>query len=791
MNLKRIGVLLLGAVSLWPGWQAALAQKPGSTYSENYETITDDGAWCWFSDPRAIYVGNQVIGGYVDKEGSIWAFSYDVDTREKKYFKLYNKLDYDDHANPSFMKLPDNRIVSFFSAHGGTTHSPIFYRITKRPADISEWDELQQVSPKIKGQMGYCYTNAAQLADEGGKTYLFFRGCNFKPCFISTTDFKNWSEPSTLVLDDPGSYVRPYMKVTNNGKDKIFFAFTDDHPRNTPYNSIYFAYYRDGKYYKADGTVIEKQDGEALTPSRCDKVYDAHPTVEKAWIWDVAFDKDENPVIVYARFSRVSPAHSYWYARWDGKQWVNRKITNAGYWFQRQNYTKERMEYECDYSGGVYLDHENPDIVYTSRPRGDIFEIERWQTVDGGAHWTTEAVTSGSDRDNVRPFVIRGHQPGQPSLLWMYNYKYPTFRSYHSAIRIDQRQASFTADFRKSAVEKVARAVADWQIEAFAGNPNARDSRGWIAGALYIGMFDWAQLSNDTKYTTWLKRLFGRQSWQVGNRMYHADDICVAQTYLDMYAKYKEPYMIIPSQARMDWVLEHPSKGSLNLNYGNASTLERWSWCDALFMAPPAYARMYVLTGEKKYMKFADAEYKATYEHLYDRDEHLFFRDANYFKKREKNGQKIFWGRGNGWVMGGLAEILKTLPVTDKKFRPFYVQLYREMAARLLSLQSADGFWRASLLDVESYPAPETSATGFITYALAYGINAGLLPADEYLPAVRKGWAALVASVRGDGKLGWVQPVGADPRKVTEGMTELYGTGAFLMTACEVYRLSE
>lgn len=791
MKRKTIGALLFSVMGLFVGNQTAVAQQTEPTFSENYETITDDGAWCWFSDPRAIYVGNQIVGGYVDKEGSIWSFSYDVNTREKKYFKLYDKLDYDDHANPSFMKLLDNRIISFFSAHGGTTNSPIYYRMTKRPGDISEWTELQEVSPKIPGRTGFCYTNAAQLSDEGGKIYLFFRGPNFKPCFISTNDFKTWSEPATLVLDDPGDNVRPYMKVANNGKDKIFFAFTDDHPRNTPKNSIYFAIYRNGKYYRADGTKIAKEAGEALTPSRCDKVYDAGKTWEKAWIWDVAFDKNENPVIVYARFSKMYPAHSYWYARWDGKQWVNCKITNAGHWFQRQDYKKERMEYECDYSGGVYLDHENPNVVYTSRPQNDIFEIERWETNDGGKNWKTEAVTQGSDRDNVRPFVIRGYKPGQPSVLWMYNYKYPGFRAYHSAIRLNRRNANFSADLKKGEVEKVARSVADWQIGAFAKNPHARESRGWITGALYVGMFDWAELSKDEKYMKWLERTFNRQAWQVGNRMYHADDICVAQAYLDMYGKFKKEEMIIPSRARMDWVIEQQPDGSMNINYGDASTLERWSWCDALFMAPAAYVRMYMQTGDKKYVKFADKEFKATYEHLYDKDEHLFYRDATYFDKREKNGKKVFWGRGNGWVMGGLTEILKTLPASDKKYRPFYESLFKEMSARLLKLQCADGYWHASLLDPDSYPAPETSATGFITYALAYGINAGLLPADEYLPAVKKGWNALVVAVRGDGKLGWVQPVGADPRKVKEDMTEMYGVGAFLMTACEIHQMSK
>lgn len=344
---------------------------------------------------------------------------------------------------------------------------------------------------------------------------------------------------------------------------------------------------------------------------------------------------------------------------------------------------------------------------------------------------------------------------------------------------------------QRTDVMQVAKKVVDWQIKVFKDNPYSQDSKGWIAGALYMGMFDWAELSGDDVYFNWLKKIFGRQYWQVGDRMYHADDVCVAQTYLDLYTKYKEKKMIIPTLARIDWVIANPSMGSMELDYSKPDTYERWSWCDALFMAPGVYTRLYTLTGDKKYMKYAHKEFLTTYNHLYDQEEHLFFRDSRYFKQKEANGKKIFWGRGNGWVIGGLSEILKTLPANDKKYRPFYLHLYKQMCERLAALQCEDGYWRASLLDSLSYPSPETSATGFIVYGLAYGINQGFLPAETYLPVVLKGWQALVNAVEEDGKLGWVQPVGADPRKVTREMTELYGTGAFLMAACEMVRLAK
>lgn len=236
--------------------------------------------------------------------------------------------------------------------------------------------------------------------------------------------------------------------------------------------------------------------------------------------------------------------------------------------------------------------------------------------------------------------------------------------------------------------------------------------------------------------------------------------------------------MIAPVMARANWVVDNPAETTLELNYGKLETLDRWSWCDALFMAPPVYAKLYVLTKDKKYLDFLNKEYKASYDYLYDKEEHLFYRDCRYFSKREANGEKVFWGRGNGWVLGGLAEILQTLPRTEPS-RAFYQDLFVTLATRVAGLQSPDGYWHASLLDPASYPSPETSATGFIVYAFAYGVNEGLLDKATFMPVIEKGWQALVDAVEPTGKLGYVQPIGADPRKVTRDMTEVYGVGAF------------
>jgi hypothetical protein len=139
--------------------------------------------------------------------------------------------------------------------------------------------------------------------------------------------------------------------------------------------------------------------------------------------------------------------------------------------------------------------------------------------------------------------------------------------------------------------------------------------------------------------------------------------------------------------------------------------------------------------------------------------------------------------------MGGLVRVLQYLP-TDHPDRPRFEQLFKDMSAKILSCQQPDGLWRASLLDPDSYPLKETSGSGFYTYALAWGVNQGLLDKQKYEPAMRKAWTALVACVDADGKLTHVQPVGADPKKFAEDSTEVYGVGAFLLAGSEVYRMT-
>jgi len=346
------------------------------------------------------------------------------------------------------------------------------------------------------------------------------------------------------------------------------------------------------------------------------------------------------------------------------------------------------------------------------------------------------------------------------------------------------QSSGFSAEIKPAPVLTVMQKVADWQL----ANPSKHKTTDWTQGAGYAGMMALAGISGDAKYREAMYAMGETNGWQPGTRKFHADDHCVGQTYAELYFLYREPKMIAPLKARFDDILANPTTiTSFDFRQPKGVATENWSWCDSLFMGPPAWIRLYAATGDQKYLDFAVSNWWRTTDFLYDKDEHLFFRDSTYIKKTEANGKKVFWSRGNGWVMGGLVRVLQYLPANHPD-RPRFEQLFKDMAEKVLACQQADGLWHSSLLDPESFPLKETSGSGFFTYALAWGVNQGLLDRSQYQPAVQKAWTALVDCVEADGKLTHVQPVGADPRKFAEDATEVYGVGAFLLAGSEIYR---
>jgi unsaturated rhamnogalacturonyl hydrolase len=349
--------------------------------------------------------------------------------------------------------------------------------------------------------------------------------------------------------------------------------------------------------------------------------------------------------------------------------------------------------------------------------------------------------------------------------------------------------ASSADELESAAITTALKRSADWQL----ANPSGTEIRDWIIAPLYDGLLRTALTTGDAKYLAAVLRSGTQSGWTPSNRVYHADDHAVGHAWLDIYLmdpSRKE--RLAPMAERLSHVIAHPV--TEKIEHGKkpktkgVSVSDRWTWCDALYMAPPTLARLFTATGDREYLDFLDQEFRFTYDHLYDPEEKLFFRDATFFEKKTPNGKKTFWSRGNGWVYGGLALMLEHLPKDHGK-RPFYEKLFKEMTTAILAAQQPDGLWYPSLLDPKEIDAGETSGSGFFTFGLAWGINHGLLDRAAHLAAVTRAWNGLMTRVKPDGLVGYVQPVGAAPDHLEPGDTQDYGTGAFLLAGSEIIRL--
>jgi rhamnogalacturonyl hydrolase YesR len=340
--------------------------------------------------------------------------------------------------------------------------------------------------------------------------------------------------------------------------------------------------------------------------------------------------------------------------------------------------------------------------------------------------------------------------------------------------------------------------VADWQLSHMdrfdyvrTFQDQTEQGTGWIQAAFYIGLARWAYGTDEPRYVSAMFAKAEANDWQLGPSYWHADDQAIAQMYLSLSGETGDA-RIEPVVEAFDRILASPPVNSLEFSQDDTRQSEgtcqrRWCWCDALFMAPPAWAMLSNITGDAKYRDYMLREYFTTRDYLYDEEAHLFFRDSRFFGQKTPFGNKVFWSRGNGWVFAGLPLLLEALPEEHPE-REALLQLYREMAATFRDIQHADGYWASSLLDVQHDPLPEMSGTAFITFGLAWGVNHEVLAPEDYAPAVERGWAALARAVDSEGRAGWVQQVGNAPDEVRPTDTQLYGAGAILLAASELLR---
>jgi unsaturated rhamnogalacturonyl hydrolase len=326
----------------------------------------------------------------------------------------------------------------------------------------------------------------------------------------------------------------------------------------------------------------------------------------------------------------------------------------------------------------------------------------------------------------------------------------------------------------------VMKRAADYQL---AEQAKGKFSNGWIRAACYTGVMALYDATKDTKYldaaTAWSEEANWSPRATPKNDLRFADNQACGQVYAELYFLKPDEQKIAATRKMFDAQIAAPKPGR-----------DEWWWCDSLFMAPPALVRMTKATGDAKYTDFMNTMWWDATDFLMDKDAGLYFRDKRYFKEKTANGKKVFWSRGNGWVMAGTVRVLDDLPEGHPD-RQKFVDLHKKMAAVIIALQGKDGLWRPSLLDPQEFPEPETSGTAFFCYALAWGINHGTLDRATYMPHVLGAWNGLVSKVTPEGKLGYVQKVAGAPGKVNPEDTHEYAAGALLLAGNEMIKLTK
>ena len=346
-----------------------------------------------------------------------------------------------------------------------------------------------------------------------------------------------------------------------------------------------------------------------------------------------------------------------------------------------------------------------------------------------------------------------------------------------------------------SAIEIVDKVNSHWQA-----NNRPGVNAFWDNAVYFTGNMEAYRLTGNAKYLEYSDKWARHNKWSgatgqdpqkwqyktYGEGQEHvlfADWQVCFQTYADMYAMNPDAYKV----ARAKQVLGREALMPQN---------DFWWWVDALYMGMPAFSKMYKMTGDEAYLDKLYANFKYADDLMFDKDDHLYYRDAKYIYPAHKTeaGKKDFWARGNGWALAGLAKVLADVPETWQH-RAALVERFRQLAEAVSKCQQEGGYWTRSMLDPKQAEGEETSGTALFAYGLLWGMNNGLLDRTVYGAVADNAWKYLsTVALQADGSVGYVQPIGEKAvrgQKLTAANANNFGTGAFLLAACEKVRYDD
>jgi unsaturated rhamnogalacturonyl hydrolase len=201
---------------------------------------------------------------------------------------------------------------------------------------------------------------------------------------------------------------------------------------------------------------------------------------------------------------------------------------------------------------------------------------------------------------------------------------------------------------------------------------------------------------------------------------------------LELYMQTGEKKYLVQGLELADGQWENPLPNGL--------TNQTRYWIDDVWMIGSLQVQAYRATGKKIYLHRAAKEISAYVEKL-QQPNGLFYHGEN---------APFYWGRGNGWVAAGLADLLTELPEDHPQYAPI-VKGYAKMMVALLEYQAEDGMWRQLIDKRESWK--ETSSTAMFGYAITIGVKKEILSRTSFVPAYQKAWKSLINYIDKQGKV--------------------------------------
>ncbi len=217
-------------------------------------------------------------------------------------------------------------------------------------------------------------------------------------------------------------------------------------------------------------------------------------------------------------------------------------------------------------------------------------------------------------------------------------------------------------------------------------------------------------------------------------------------------------------------------------------------WADDLYMSVPFLVRYSQFTGDQKYLDDAANQFFGFKKRLFMPEEKIM---SHVYDFKYDSKTNVPWGRGNGWVVFSMTELLEVLPEDHPK-RNDLIEFLNTLCEGYLALQDDEGMWHQVLNDHESYP--ETSCTSMFIYAFSRGIRFGWLKNPEkYVKAIYKAWKGISkTSVDSNGNVygvcrGSEFSFIADYYKYELGwnLNDTHGTGIVMLAGIEVIRLNK